>query len=540
MRATMNSARYTERRHELWRVDWRFLLPVSAAQPINRLLLVGGTPSLAAVLRELGIAAEVVEWPADPAKVDAAIILHDAPLTPPAIVPRLRPGAIVYLEINRLHRPVYFYRLHRHCRQWNLTPTGIYAVSPHFEHPQLFLPLHAPWALEWYVHTLYDAKQLRQFLMERVLGYLTGLRANRFAYMAPYLAITGVAGRDRGLSRPPAGLPHEVWAPDRYPLLLTDGGNRVTLLPFSAKSRTPLRVIKIPKRHEFNNRTCNEQQVLENLRIRVSDEVRQSIPAPLGTLCIGNVIAGMESYLPGCSLLRRNGQWNASLPLQLTDFSLAVSWLIDFQQEGQLMEPEDRNQDPVNAVESLLATFTELFGVTELEERLFARMRQRARSLSHLKLPLVYVHRDYNVWNLYRDGHRLNVIDWEGGKPGLPLTDLLHFVTHWHETVQRVEGVEQQLEAFASLFIQQSSNTPYTAAVDAALVHYMKQMELAPGFLPLMLGVTWVELAIRRHVQRQDMGEESGDPRQGNNNFAFLALLGRRADSLFAGASDVG
>src|SRR5437763_12518724 len=88
------------------------------------------------------------------------------------------------------------------------------------------------------------------------------------------------------------------------------------------------------------------------------------------------------------------------------------------------------------SVDRPLAEFVSRFGTTDAERELFAATRAAARELLGQRLPVVWEHGDFTIWNIFRDGDRIRVLDWEHSCAGLPLVDLIRLTTHWHEAVR--------------------------------------------------------------------------------------------------------
>jgi aminoglycoside phosphotransferase (APT) family kinase protein len=521
-------------------VDWRFLLPDPPGSRFEHLVLLGGTAELAARALEVGLAGRISHNISGSASADAVVVLHRARVPLRDAARCLSPGGVLYYEVDRLasgFRRFAPERIRQALHEAGLSGVALYAVMPDFRDPRMYLPLDVAAPLRWYVDTRSDAFTLRQLLVRKGLRAATGLDGRRFARFAPRIALTAVAGETRPsapsvLDR--AELPSELRGKHLRPVLLTHGGDRVIMLPFPADGAEPAAVLKVPKLPGFNGRTEHEQATLRTLWSRLGPALRRSVPRPLGMLRHGEVTVAVESYASG-PLLSRSGERRSGLRLErLSDLQLATAWLADFHVQAQISRPAWGVTECSRWVEEPLERFRETFGLTSLEEQLFAATREYARSLDGTPLPMVLQHRDFTVWNIARRGAQLHVLDWEGARPGPALCDLLHFIPHWYETVHHAHDESARQRCFRRLLFARTRRDRFREAADEAIDRYLGRLDMSARFRPLLMVYTWVELALRRADQQQVQEEAGDDPRAGNRNFAFLAILAEHAARLFA------
>jgi aminoglycoside phosphotransferase (APT) family kinase protein len=204
---------------------------------------------------------------------------------------------------------------------------------------------------------------------------------------------------------------------------------------------------------------------------------------------------------------------------------LAADWITRLHSAHALTDRVWDEQLCVAEVDAVLERFQRTLGRTAGEDQLFAATRRRARDLGGSALPLVWQHGDFTAWNTLRDGASLRVLDWEGAKPGLPLCDLLRFVTHWHEIVRSPRSTDQRLAMFRQLFGGEASPSRATAHARQALDRYVNALGLAPGCGPVLLVTSWSALALQRHEQRRDAGASLTDSRAYNEWIDYLGVL---------------
>lgn len=523
----------------LRRADWRFLLPMPPGGAFEHLVLLGGPDGLEERLVEVGLASQVRKTLPDRSSVDAVIVLDDAPADLDRIARCLAPGGVLYLEVDRKTRAGLLAsprRVARSLREAGLIPVGSYAALPDLGECKVYLPMQAPASLAWLVGALYPPSTFTRRVVGTALGRLRGRWTTAALRRVPCHVVVAakppLSSSDASVladSALPAALRHARL----HPLVLTDRGNRIVMLPFADDSEQPAAVLKVPKLPGFNGKTENEQAILREMRSQLDFRLRRALPEPLGILHNGDISVGLESYMPGRSLLSSSGRWGAPAGERIGDLQLAAAWLGEFHRRAEIGRAPWGERERSEWISGPFDAYRDSFGVTAAEEHLFERARAHAASLDGLPFPIVWLHRDYNVWNIFRNGRELAVIDWEGGRPGPALCDLLHFITHWYESVRHLRSERSKLRGFHDLFLRPRDGDLYAAAAHEALGRYMTLLRLDAGFLPLLLVYTWVELALRREDQQRLQGELRMDHREGNRNFPFIALLAAHGGTLF-------
>jgi len=517
----------------LRRADWRFLLPTPAGESFDHLLLCGGPPGLAEQLLGAGMARRVSASPSIGDSADAVAVLAGATVSWDRAIGALRRGGSLYLELDR-HLPTSLISARRRrlaLARLGLVVVGAYWAKPNFERCEMYLPLDVNDTLGWFMTHVYTASTPARLLLEAGVRLATGLRSSRFAWVAPYLALTAV--------RPPADLfplglnrlPEHFRQSDLVPLILTDAGERAVVLPFRRGSAEPVMVIKIPKLPGASERTEREQQVLVDVRSEVSASVRRAIPEPLGVVRRHGVVASMEGYMSGTSLLRSSGRWNVSMASKLRDLNDAAEWIAEFHRQTTHTREPWSSAAIARFVDAPFSEYGRRFGESAAEQRLFIASKRRATRLIGTAFPTVWQHNDFSIANVLRHGNELRVIDWEGGRRGPPACDLLYFATLWAYAVERASTPGAQHRTFQRMFLARAGD-PVATAVRSAVDRYLATVQLDRRFIPLLLTCSWVELAIGRARRQRTLGES--DARDGNRAVAYVGILGEYVHRLYA------
>jgi hypothetical protein len=524
----------------LRRLDWRFLLPGPATDEIREVVLLGGEPGLCRRVEEAGFAERVLTILPQRPTADAVIVMTASRERAREVMEALRPGGVLYWEVDRRRRgtrrtsPA---RLIRELSAAGATISGTYAALPNLARSRAFIPMEEPGALAWFVRTLFPPSNPVRWTLEKAALLLSGRLNVAIARFAPAFVVT--ATRD-ACPRPPhvlakAALPTPAADAHPRPVVLVDDGNRLVMLPFSRGAAEPVCVLKVPKLPAFNDRTVNESEMLGRIRAMLGTELRDDVPEPLQRFAHEGLIVAVERYLGGESLDRSTGRWGVPMRRKIDDMSRAAEWLSRFHREVMIVRKPWSHDQFRTWIDEPLERYERAFGLTPDEQHLAALARAHARNVPpEVELPITWVHRDFNVWNVFRLDDRIRVIDWEGCRPGPALCDLLHFCAPWFEISQRLRSPGERLRGFARLFFEPAGRNPARIGARDAIGRYMRDLEIDARLLPVLLTYTWLELSLRRADQQALQGARDSDARTGNRFVLHVGVLARHADQLFS------
>jgi hypothetical protein len=547
MRMTEDSS--ASRQIDLRRADWRFLLPGSPEGSYRHLVLLGGLPGLAERLLTAGIARRVSEQLPAESPPDLVVILHDAaiPATVRRAISALAPGGTLYCEVDRRSSGSLMMtpsRMRRLLQEHAMSLTGLYWPLPAFTSGKRYVPLDVNGPLSWYFTTLYVDGAPSHQLFKRVVQTLTSYRSARFSRLVPWYSLTastGIGATPSVLGH--ADCPQGLRRSGARPFLVTmgiDEGSRVAILPFTDGAQRPDIVFKVARLPEVNANVESEQCRLAEMRARLNGSMRRSVPEPLGRFSYGDLAVGIESCAPGQPLLVSSGRWRSGDSEKVDDLQLAAGWLGAFHQQVQAGPPEQGSADLIRRIEHILACYVDAFGIEPSEERLFAKVRARAHSLTDVPLPIVWQHGDFGPWNIYRAKNDVTVIDWEVRQgpildpAGPPLCDLLYFVTYWSFVARRLYGDAAELRGFHELFLEPDRSDAIVVAIWAAIEEYLTRLAVDRCFVSVLLVYTWVKRALEDLHRHRVLDQLSGSRRAGNQFVNWIGLLAARTDLLFS------
>lgn len=521
--------------------DWRFFLPHPEGGRFRHLVLLGGSPALAARVADLALACRVSDTTPDDRSADAVVVLHGAAPAPHDVARCLVPGGSVYWEIDRRSLRHLFStpaRLRARFAAAGMTVTGTYAVGPNVRKPRVYVPLEVSGAFRWYMSTLYNPWTRSLAIVESVLRAVTGLDPHRFAPFAADLAITAVA--HTGVA--PRSLLDEVMTASALheplrPILLTSThyetlSQRIVLLPFTRDGAQPVAVVKVSKSAVMNRTVETEQALLARIRRRLDANLRSTIPEPLGVGRRGDLTVATEAYMPGESLQRASCRWERPLDAKLDDLRLAAIWLAEFHRQTTSARPPWDAEQQARWVTGPAERYRSTFGDTDAERRLFAAAERYGATVAGTPLPVVLRKPDFFCSNVVRSGDSLAVVDWESSYAGPALCDLLRFVVPWSDVVSRIRG-PRSFENFRRVFFVGDRTDPVVRGVHRAIDEYMMRLGMDRSLFPLLLLHTWLERALH-HVDKQRLqGDVPRDARAGNRHIGRIAALAEYSERLF-------
>lgn len=521
------------------RSDWRFLLAKPKRQSFEHFLLLGGSEFLGRSLIESGTADRVTHTIPSDNSVDAAAILDGAQVQLEQVANCLKSGATVYYECLRPMRSLVRSGIGSMRSYWSaygLALTGIYWVLPGFWDAKRYIALDLPNAVEWYLNTFYIAAGPVDRLLEICLRLFARHHSERLVPFARSLALTAVKEPGRGRQFAVMENIPETQDKDLRSILLTSGqdeSSRLVILPFVDSNPEPVAAVKISTHPRFNGMTRLEQDNLAALRRTLDGALHDSVPEPWSIdCCDGNVVA-VQSYMRGRSLWVSCGRWQLTQARARLDLQMAANWLARFHRRVQF-ETIRWNQAAIgNWLEPRLEEYAALFELSPAEERLWTQMRDRARALTGKALPCVWQHNDFGLWNLYRYGDSLAVIDWESSHPGLPLCDLIYLVTHWIFIVRRYHTPPDELRGISELCTARSQSPSHARFAHQVIADYLQALEIDAGFLPILHVYNWVDRAIDRVHRQEQLGNPEFDRREGNRFVAYVETLAKEEAHLF-------
>ena len=526
----------------LRRLDWRFLLHGAPGRPLRHLVLLGGTDDLPDIVRRYDIAEQVSQVIPNDRCVDAVVILQNSSVFLPKAADCLVTGGSLYCEVDRRSLASIWsspQQLQRSLQHTQLQMTGLYWIRPNLKHRQVYVPLHAPGPLNWYLDTLLTASSPPARLLASMLRTLERTGNQSFSALAPCYALTAVAGpsseRSPAIIRH-AVIPAEIRRSASEILVITQGTEdlkRVTVLPFATSSRQPLAVLKIGRLAEHAERTLREQDVLSKIHAALDDSMRESIPKALGTFHCDTYSVGIESVAAGHSIASKIYRWGAPLQAKVDELHQATSWLIEFHRKVQIRRSTWCDDDLKAWIDNPLTEYKDAFGSTRIVDRLFERTRREARDLVGVSLPTVWVHSDFSEYNIHNSEYGIIVLDWERGVPGPPLLDLIFFVTVWCFAVRGLRTDRAKLAAFRHLYCKPKRSDRITSAIHEQLRRYMVSVGVERRFLPIMLVVTCVTRALIHSSRRNYLGVQQSIAQPRNRYLDWIRALAEDADLLF-------
>jgi len=506
------------------RISWRFLLPVPPSFQFEKVVLLGADSLLVDAFVATGLGRDVGTKLGE-RDADLVAVCSPAVAVPTELVRAARPGGLIYVEVDRRRRGTRRTSPRRLASQFaagGACVSAQYALRPAPDRCELYVPLDRSGALRWFLSSEYIASSPLKCVAETILRWISGSDASRVGGLAPFHATVAVVPpRPASAPDPPAD----------SMAMIVHGGQRVVQIAFSDRSPgSPLFVTKVPTLDSAAQRTRHEHMMVTRIRQALGPPTSDTLPNPRELL---DFFAGprmIEDGAPGSSLAHTCGRWGRSYKSKADDLRLATSWLIGLHRDGAIGQGRWDDERRAESVDRPLDAFRSRFGTTEGEAELFDATRTAAADLLGQPLPVVWEHGDFTIWNVFRDGDRIQVLDWEYSRIGVPMPDIIRLATHWHEVVRGLTTPAARNKGFADLFIDPADHRSTTDAL-AAVSRYERALDIDPRFRSVFLVMSRVELAVRRFEHLLESGVIDDDVRAGNAALGYLsALVERRAD----------
>jgi hypothetical protein len=479
-------------------VAWRFLLPKPNEGVYEHALVLGGPRTMGADLIASGIVrrADGV-LPASPV-ADLVIRLHDSPVAIDTAARALKPGGVLYAEFSARRGLGLAARLRTRqtLRSAGLTETGLWWCNPDFGRPQAYVPLDAGNATRWFARNAFQQRSAGDSVRRIVLRWAPAFVPDLATGFVNTFAVTAIAGGVAGFAMPLSwrGVPDRLRSAETRVLVLASRNERTIILAFAPGRDHPDVAIKVSNSSAFNGYTEREQQVLATVRSMVGEPLLGTIPQPFGCSYWNGLAVGVDEGADGRLLASTTPRWRSGAR-RAAEFRQVADWLTAFHAQtagprrswGELA----REQPPA----SLFGSFTSIFGRSPESTALFAYAGRLSSRLAHREIALVWSQGDFHPGNVYIRGDSVKVVDWAGAGQTLPLMDLLKFADQLNNRLRKSWTGPARRRSFELLFIE-PGGSEMAAQLRGIMSRYTATLGIDRAFIPLLLVLTWVDLAV--------------------------------------------
>jgi hypothetical protein len=448
-------------------------------------------------------------------------------------------------------------RLMRSGDRLGLELAGVWLVAPTLTEARRFVPLDSAEALTWYLESLVIPGSITAATLVAI-GRRLARRADRDA-PSPFAPAYLACFVPRGASGAPAAIGAlgdgvvggaRTVRDHRY-LLVTSGqdpASRVVLLPFESGRPTPLAVVKIAADTAFNEDSEREHLRLGMLAASLPPTLTRSIPSPLGIGRFAGRVVTAQSAAPGQVLERSSGRFLVPTARKVRDLDRATDWITAFHHattRRTVVWDEPLAQRAL--LDPLADLLTRWADATAPDELMTAARRASDRVLGS-RIPICGQHFDFAPCNVFLDRSTPVVVDWEiseerAAEPdlGLPMRDLLFFVTYWYFLATRARTHVEETARIRDLLAADGRRHRLRDAAHAAVARYCSALAIDPTFASVAFQALWVERARyhERRVQRLGRPRDAGE-RTVVDCLDYLAITGlTRAGEGFEGAVEL-
>jgi aminoglycoside phosphotransferase (APT) family kinase protein len=216
------------------------------------------------------------------------------------------------------------------------------------------------------------------------------------------------------------------------------------------------------------------------------------------------------------------------LSRKIEELEGATTWLVEFQRATSTGSITWDAEAARQHLEEPVTAYIECFGATPAEEALWEELRGLSAHCYSRTLPIVWQHRDFHAWNIFGGPGGVEVIDWEGAKQGLPLTDLSYFGLWWYLVVSRKEAEYSKVAGFVKLFTATVDRDKTVRAVRSQWRRYMRAVGVDREFAPMLHALAWVGHALDEAARHRANGEQLPEPRAQNIYCRYIEQLAQK------------
>jgi aminoglycoside phosphotransferase (APT) family kinase protein len=491
--------------------------------------LLGAEQELPRLAVQLGLAGSAMNTTDDAQPAEVVALLHGATESLERAAGTLAPGGYLYWEVDRMSLTSAALtpdRARRRLRAAGLTPLAVYWVGPGWSRASRFLPIGPREPLAWYLGTMNASSGPLSWVLRRILRMIVryvpipALLVPRFAVVA---ASEPIAFDPAPAALADPAVPASIRSSPVPPILIAGGEeawSRITLLAFEPGATAPSVVVKVVRHAEFDMATRHEHEFLLDLRSRVDQVTRSTVPEPIALLQVGPRPAVVQDAARGSSALARMRRWPRRGHARWRDLELTTDWLISMHSQTTRSREMPGSAAWEAHVDERLGRFSDRFGPRSPVIGLFGRIRRHTTDLA-ADLPIVLNHMDLGPWNVLIEGDRVRVIDWEVARDGPALTDLLYASLHWSLAAHGLATEPARRRHLQRLFGSARSD-PASAPIHDMVRRYCRALGVDPRLIPALVVLTFVDQALDRYDRLQLVSTPDKDPWTHNRYVGYV------------------
>ncbi len=487
------------------RLDWLLLLASGRPESFCATLLLGGDPQLVKALEVLAGADSIDEHIAAGKQYDLAVLIApDSTEQVRQALAQLAPGGIIYVE-SRRRKGLSARAVERLLAAAQVSQCEQWVMLPDTDRPRRYMPVNAPGAWHWYLHTVFIPTGLSARIVGTLLATIAP-RRNLLTALAPGVATLGSRAAIAGAAVP---------APAEPVVLITSGydsGSRAVLLPFAPGTRWPREVVKIARREEVRDATRQEHIRLLHLRERLPAKLIAALPVPRALTETPRSTSASQDAARGPLMLVAGATWPRQPERAERDLREVAEWLA-----GLHVATAEPLAGGTAGELWLLAPLSRLNALTDLPAPVVQLAQAAAETLDASNaLPSVVQHYDVGPWNIVQGEGSFTLLDWELDSPagrtgwGPPLVDFVYFANAWYSLATHRQDREGELQALLDAFDRGGSG--WQGALLAAQVRaYLACTGLTTDAVRPLVVACWLERAVTAWSRWDRLGEGTPD-----------------------------
>ncbi|MBN3040846.1 MAG: methyltransferase domain-containing protein [Candidatus Omnitrophica bacterium] len=307
-----------------------------------------------------------------------------------------------------------------------------YSPIPQYHHYSNMVPLDNFYACKYYVDKLFSHKKKLAVFFNKIVKafYLYRL----MPFFAPCFSfIVAKSDKDPVSALLSQDLGEKFLGQKRKAsFILNSSTNHIVLIPFIAKAKQPLFILKTC-RYVDNDSFTKLDDVYKYLKELNSDFINKSIPDIIYAGKFWNRQVIIERAVTGKNIdsFVKRGINIAANKHNAKNIKIVLDWITKFNQVTKNSEIKI-SQESLNNYILPVKEAIERAIAPELKEQALKRVNELEDSSLGKAMPLVFQHRDFGPSNILLDGATVKVFDWElSQKSAEPLYDVFYFISRY-------------------------------------------------------------------------------------------------------------
>ena len=270
-------------------------------------------------------------------------------------------------------------------------------------------------------------------------------------------------------------------------------GGTVTFLAFLDAKKQPAFSVKVYRDYDSEKRAQNEASVLNQLK--TIPTIATTVPEVICVKSFGENWIHIQSMIKGAAMeISTRGSNLPSITLTSKHFNIATDWLICLGTNTYKYSKTN-----LEYLYALLDKTKKIFIFSPQEKKFLKKLESKLSAIAFYGT--IVQHGDFCRQNILLfpsfKNSLINVIDWsDSSKEGIPLADLLFFLTTYYLKARKHTGISGLIQLFETTFCD---SNPYSYEIWNVIYRYIKIFKISLSDLPFLMSVILIQQACHEY-----------------------------------------